>query len=112
MSEALSEQATGVMRQVLSAELRCEGFIEAKDFERSKDELKSTTGLSDRQIDDRLKALVWALLREPSAVAQRVGSLNLWAAETTVGIPALRVYLRPRTGTMAECEWVWIEERL
>ena len=55
---------------------------------------------------------MWALLREPSAVSQRVRSLNLWAAVTTVGVPLLRVYIRPRAGTMTECEWVWIEERI
>jgi hypothetical protein len=76
----------------LSGELRCEGFIEADEFEKSKDELKQSTGLTDRQIDDRLEALVWALLREPSAVARRVGSRNLWVAVTTVGAPLLRVH--------------------
>jgi hypothetical protein len=95
----------------LSGELRCEGFIEADGFEKSKDELKQATGLTDRQIDDRLDALVWALLREPSAVATRVRSLNLWVAVTPVGIPQLRVYLRPRSNTGCECEWVFIEER-
>ncbi len=94
----------------LSGELRCEGFIESDTFTKSKDELKRGTGLTDRQIDDRVEALVWALLREPLAVARRVGSRNLWAAETPVGVPVLVVYLRPRGGSMAECEWVWIEE--
>ncbi|HEY7932943.1 MAG TPA: hypothetical protein VID48_03880 [Solirubrobacteraceae bacterium] len=61
----------------LSGELRCEGFIESDTFEQSKDELKRSTGLTDRQIDDRLEGLVWALLREPSAVSERVGSRNL-----------------------------------
>lgn len=95
----------------LSGELRCEGFIEADGFEKSKDELKQATGLTDRQIDDRLDALVWALLRKPSAVATRVRNLNLWVAVTPVGIPQLHVYLRPRPGTGCECEWVFIEER-
>jgi len=95
----------------LSGELRCEGFIESDTFTKSKDELKHDAGLTDRQIDDRVEALVWALLREPSAVARRVGSLNLWAAETPVGVPVLVVYLRPRVASMAECEWVWIQER-
>jgi hypothetical protein len=95
----------------LSGELRCEGFIESSTFERSKDELKRSTGLTDRQIDYRLEGLVWALLREPSAVSEQVRNLNLWAAVTTVGIPLLRVYIRPRAGTTSECEWVWIEER-
>jgi hypothetical protein len=95
-----------------SSELRCEGFIESDTFTKSKDELKRAAGLTDRQIDDRVEALVWALLREPSAVARRVGSRNLWAAETPVGVPVLVVYLRPRVASMAECEWVWIEERI
>jgi hypothetical protein len=94
-----------------SGELRCEGFIESSTFEKSKNELKHATGLTDRQIDDRLEGLVWALLREPSAVSERVRNLNLWVAVTTVGIPLLRVYICPRTGTANECEWVWIEER-
>lgn len=96
----------------LSGELRCEGFIESSAFARSKDELKRGTGLTDRQIDYRLEGLVWALLREPSAVSEQVRDLNLWVAVTTVGIPLLRVYIRPRAGTASECEWVWIEERL
>jgi hypothetical protein len=94
----------------LSGELRCEGFIESRTFERSKAELKRSTGLTDRQIDDRLEGLAWALLREPSAVSERVRNLDLWVAVTTVGIPLLRVYIRPRGGTASECEWVWIEE--
>jgi|ERR1700733_525636 hypothetical protein len=93
----------------LSGELRCEGFIESDTFEKSRDELKRDSGLSDRQIDDRLEGLVWALLREPSAVAQQVGARNLWAAETPVGVPVLIVYLRPRSGTVTECEWLWIQ---
>jgi hypothetical protein len=94
----------------LSGELRCEGFVESSTFEKSKVELKLASGLSDRQIDDRVEGLVWALLREPSAVAMRVGHRNLWAMETRVGVPTLVVYLRPRSGSAAECEWVWIEE--
>jgi hypothetical protein len=44
----------------LSGELRCEGFIESSTFERARTELKRSTGLTDRQIDDRLEGLVWA----------------------------------------------------
>lgn len=95
----------------LSGELRCEGFIESSTFERSKDEPKRGTGLTDRQSDYRPEGLVWALLREPSAISEQVRDLNLWVAVTTVGIPLLRVYIRPRAGTASECEWVWIEER-
>lgn len=71
----------------LSGELRCDGFIESSAFQKSKDELKRNTGLTDRQIDDRLEGLVWALLREPSAVSERVGNRNLWVAVTPVGYP-------------------------
>lgn len=95
-----------------SGELRCDGFVESDAFERSKDELKRSTGLTDRQIDDRLEALVWALMRMPSAVAERVGSRNLWVAVTSVEAPLLRIYLRPRPDNPAEAEWLWIEERL
>jgi hypothetical protein len=94
----------------LSSELRCEGFIESETFTKSKDDLKRDSGLTDRQIDDRVEGLVWALLREPSAVARRVGTRNLWAAETPAGVPVLVVYLRPRAASMAECEWLWIQE--
>lgn len=94
-----------------SNELRCEGFVESDGFEKSKKELKHSTGLTDRQIDDRLEALVWALMREPSAVAGRVGNLNLWVAVTTFEVPLLRVYLCPRPENPAEAEWLWIEER-
>lgn len=96
----------------LSGELRCEGFIESDGFGRSKDELKRTTGLTDRQIDDRLDGLVWALMRMPSAVAQRVGNQNLWVAVTTFEVPLLRIYLRPRPGSTSEAELLWIEERV
>jgi hypothetical protein len=95
-----------------SRELRCEGFIEHDSFEKSKDELKRSTGLTDRQIDDRLEGLVWALQREPAAVAKQVPGRNLWVAATTAGVPLLRVYLRSRPDTTAECEWLWIEERI
>jgi hypothetical protein len=94
-----------------SAELRCEGFIESEPFDRSREELKRTTGLTDRQIDDRLEGLVWALLRVPSAVAERIPNRNLWVAVTTFEAPLLRIYLRPRPGSPTEAEWLWIEER-
>ena len=94
-----------------SGELRCEGFVESHEFEQSKEELKRGLGLTDREVDDRLESLVWALLREPSAVSKRVRSRNLWVAVTTEEIPLLRVYLRPRAGHGGECEWLWVEER-
>jgi hypothetical protein len=96
----------------LSGELRCEGFVEADTFEQSKNDLKTSTGLTDRQIDDRLEGLVWALMRAPMLVAERVGNRNLWVAVTTFEAPLLRIYLRPRPGSPNEAEWVWIEERI
>ena len=95
-----------------SSELRCEGFIETREFERSKDELKRDTGLTDRQIDFRLEGLLWALSRDPALVAERIPDRNLWVAATNRGVPLLRVFLRPRAGASSESELMWIEERL
>ncbi len=95
-----------------TSELRCEGFIETREFEESKTELKLAASLTDRQIDYRLEGVLWALRRDPTTVAQRVGSRNLWVAVTSRGIPLLRIYLRPRADFPAECELLWIEERL
>jgi hypothetical protein len=96
----------------LSGQLRCEGFVESSDFAKAKDQLKLGTGLTDREIDDRLEALVWALLREPAAIAEQIPGRNLWVAVTTAGAPLIRVYLRPRRGIATECELLWIEERI
>ncbi len=95
-----------------SRELRCEGFIESSDFEKSKDELKQHAGLTDRQIDFRLDALLWALRRDPSLVSERVPNRDLWVATTNRGIPLLRIFLRPRPDRPTEAELMWIEERL
>jgi hypothetical protein len=95
-----------------SSELRCDGFVEASEFQRSKDDLKRRTGLTDRQIDFRLEGLLWALRREPSLVAERVAKRNLWVAVTNRGMPLLRVFLRPRADIPMECELLWIEERV
>lgn len=95
-----------------SSELRCEGFIASDTFERSKEDLKRSAGLTDRQLDARLDGLEWALRRDPAVAATRVRNLNLWTAVTPAGIPPLRVYLRPRPGVPNECELMWIEERL
>lgn len=89
--------------------LSCKAFIESESFERSKADLKAETGLTDGEIDDRLEALVWALQRDPSEVAQRIPGRNLWVAVTERGIPALRIYLRPRDNMPDEAEWMWIE---
>jgi hypothetical protein len=90
-----------------SSELRCEGFIASDTFERSKEDLKRSAKLTDRQVDDRLDGLEWALRRDPAATATRVRNLNLWTAVTPVGTPPLRIYLRPRPGVPTECELLW-----
>ncbi len=87
--------------------LVCRGFIETETYSKSRQLLE----LSDRQIDDRLEALIWALTRDPDE-ASRVGSRNLWVAVTPGGIPPLRIYLRPRAAVPGECELLWIEERI
>lgn len=94
-----------------SSSLVCQGFIEGEGFTSSKDDLKVTSGLTDRQIDDRLSALLWALRRDPEANAGRVPTRrNLWVAVIPRGIPPLRIFLRPRPGVPDECELMWIEE--
>ncbi len=67
-------------------------------------------GLTDREVDDRLEALIWALQRDADEVSERIPGRNLWAAVTPVGVP-LRIYLRPLADTPEECELMWIEER-
>ncbi|HEY2283015.1 MAG TPA: hypothetical protein VGH60_05630 [Solirubrobacteraceae bacterium] len=94
-----------------SGEFLCEGFVETREFEESKDELKRSTGLTDRQIDFRLEGLLWALRREPAFVAERIPNRNLWVATTNRGVPLLRIFLRPREERPTECELMWIEER-
>lgn len=96
--------------------LLCKGFIESPSFEQSKGELMAETGLSPREIDDRLEALVWALSRgededETGAYLAQVPGRNLWVAVIPRGVPPLHVYLRPRPDGAGECEWLWIERR-
>jgi hypothetical protein len=91
--------------------LLCDGFIESEGFESSKEDLKALTGLTDEQIDDRLEALIWEIRRDASANTRRIGE-NLWVAVIPRGIPSLRIYLCPRPGAQAECELLWIEERV
>jgi len=95
--------------------LACTGFIEADSFTWSKGELMRETGMTEHQVDDRLEALVWALLRSGSddgdAAVSKVPERNLWVAVIPGGIPPLRVYLRPRVDVAGECEWMWIERR-
>jgi hypothetical protein len=45
----------------ISELLLCQGFVETEQFEKSKEDLKQLSGLTDRQIDDRLHALTWGL---------------------------------------------------
>jgi hypothetical protein len=97
-----------------AGKLACRGFVETDGFGRSKADLRTLYGLTDRQVDDRLEALLWALARggDP-ALAQRIPTRrNLWVAVTPRGIPPLRIYLRPRADVPEECELLWVEERL
>lgn len=89
--------------------LLCRGFIETETFSKAKERLKQLLELTDRDVDDRLEALIWALQRdEQGLVARRVGTRHLWAAVTDY--PQLRLYLRPRAEVADECELLWIEE--
>jgi hypothetical protein len=90
--------------------LVCLGFIESDGFAQSKERLKQLLELTDRDIDDRLEALIWAFQHDDPdiPVAERVGSRNLWVARTD--FPKLRIFLRPRAGVANECELLWIEE--
>jgi hypothetical protein len=93
--------------------LVCRGFIETDSYRKSYDDLQRRTGLSDREIDDRLESLVWAFFHEPDEdvpLVRRVAQRNLWVAVTDPPY-ALRVYLRPRAAVAGECEWLWVEER-
>ena len=92
--------------------LLCEGFIESDGFGKSKRDLMALFDLTDRDVDDRLHALTWSIVRDASTNTQRVPGRNLWVAVTPGGIPPLRIFLRPCAGVISECELVWIEERL
>lgn len=100
--------------------LTCKGFIESEDFERSKAELMRETGMTPREVDDRVEALVWALVRlegrdaeieAAEITVQQVPNRQLWAAVIPRGVPPLRLYLRPRREVAGECEWMWIERK-
>src|SRR4051812_6961221 len=97
-----------------TSQLVCRGFIETEGFDDSKRDLQALYGLSDREVDDRLEALVWALARggDPALIQRVPTRNNLWVAVTPRGIPPLRIYLRPRADSGDECELLWIEERL
>lgn len=92
--------------------LLCEGFVESDGFEESKRDLMAFYDLTDRDVDDRLQALTWNIVRDASTNTQRIPGRNLWVAVTPGGIPPLRIFLRPRPGVASECELLWIEERL
>lgn len=98
-----------------SPRLSCNGFIEADSFTWSKGELMRETGMTEHEVDDRLEALVWALLRgeddDGEPVVRKIPNRNLWAAVLPRGIPPLRIYIRPRLDVAGECEWMWIEWR-
>lgn len=94
-----------------SQELSCQAFIEAQTYEESKRDLRAEFGITDRELDDALEGLLWALRRDPSANTERVGTRNLWVAVVPGSIPPLRVYLRPDAAEPHRCELLWIEER-
>jgi hypothetical protein len=95
--------------------LVCREFVETDDFARSRAELLEQTGLTIRELDDRLEALEWALARgdnDDEVLVQRIPARSIWVAVVSRGFPPLRVYLRPCSETEYRCEWLWIEERL
>ena len=93
--------------------LVCREFVETDDYARSRADLIKQTGLTIEQIDDRVSALEWALARgdndEEGSVVP-VPNRDIWVAVLPVGIPPLRLYLRPCRSTEHRCEWLWIEE--
>jgi hypothetical protein len=92
--------------------LVCHGFQATEGFDKSRADLQTLLELSDREVEDRLEALEWALARDPATIADKIPGRNLWVAVTPEGIPPLRVFLRPRADVSNECEYLWIEERL
>lgn len=92
--------------------LVCREFVEAESFERTRAELMQATGLTPRQVDDRVEALEWALARgdnEEDPAVEPVPDSSTWAAVIPGGVPPLRLYLRPCSAEY-KCEWLWIEE--
>lgn len=92
--------------------LVCHGFLETDVFKKSKERLKQLLEWTDRDVDDRLDALVWAFQHDPdpdaAPLTRHVPGRNFWVARTDH--PYLRVYLRPRGDVENECELLWIEE--
>lgn len=77
----------------------------------SRADLMETLDLTIRDIDERVEALEWALVRDVDAVAEQIPGLNLWVAVTSRGLPPLRLYFKPHASDDAKCVWMWIEER-
>ncbi len=92
--------------------LVCHGFLETDGFKHSKERLKQLLEWTDRDVDDRLEALIWAFQHDPdpdvAPLTSRVPNRQLWVARTDH--PYLRVYMRPRLDVQNECELLWIEE--
>ena len=92
--------------------LVCHGFIETETFARSKERLKQLLEWTDRDVDERLEALVWAFQHDrnrwEAPLTRQIPRRHLWVAVTDR--PRLRVYLRPRRNVQDECELLWIEE--
>jgi hypothetical protein len=91
----------------------CRGFTETETFTRSKADLQELYGLSDEQVEDRVEAVQWGLVRggDPALVQRVPTRRNLWVAVTPGGIPPVRIYFRP-TDISGECDLLWIEESL
>lgn len=92
--------------------LVCRGFLETDTFEKSRERLKELLEWTDRDLDDRLEALIWAFQRDTdpgeAPLTKRVPNRNLWVARTDH--PYLRVYLKPRAEIDGECYLMWVEE--
>lgn len=100
-----------------TSRLRCGGFIEADTLAGSIGLLRAELAhrgesISDREIDDRIEAMQWALNRGDIENLAPVGTRQLWVYVIPRGYPQLRVFLRPRREVPDECEILWIEERL
>ncbi|MGZ8716404.1 MAG: hypothetical protein ACXWYO_04760 [Gaiellaceae bacterium] len=89
-------------------QLICNGFVEADSFVKSKADLIATLDLTDRDIDDRLAALMWGLNHDAEYVAERIPGRILWVAITDW--PPLRIFMRPSREVFGICELLWIEE--
>jgi hypothetical protein len=91
--------------------LVCSGFIETTFFTSSKEDLKVHSGLTDRQIDDRMEGVVWALHQDADQTAHKVPDRNLWLVPIPEGDPPLILYIRQSKDDPQIAEWMWIQER-